>query len=180
MKILLAYYSSSGRTENAVNGIVREFGTSLVEALPIVEVHPRRLDLDSPPLKIATASLAARLGLRPRIEKPRVEALDYDLVVLAGPVWAGRPAPALLSFIDAVPLLACPVAILLLMRENDGGAGDWLKARLLAQGAEWKASASLLASDCEVPGSPIVAERFSILAGLDLAEGDLLPLAEGD
>jgi flavodoxin len=51
----------------------------------------------------------ARPDLKPLALKPE----DYDLIVIGGPVWAGSPAPALVSWLDTAKLKGKRIAFFL-------------------------------------------------------------------
>lgn len=50
---------------------------------------------------------------KPPIELSRNLAKQHDLVVIAGPIWAGRPAAPLMSFLASRPQLPARVALVL-------------------------------------------------------------------
>jgi flavodoxin len=87
MKILVIYYSFSGNNEALANEL------------------RRRLDCDSVRVteKQKRTSLTILLDLMfrrlPDIEPVQIDLASYDRLVLAGPVWAGRIATPLASFI---------------------------------------------------------------------------------
>lgn len=90
---LVVYYSRTGRTANAAIAIANGCHADLEQIyyangndyLPSV---PRAL-------------WQALSGRRPAIAAPRHDPAEYELVVLGTPVWAGRMAPPLRSYIAA-------------------------------------------------------------------------------
>ena len=63
-------------------------------------------------------------GKRPRLEPLAVDLGAYDLVILGTPVWAGSPAPAVLSFLDKVKPSGKKIALFCC---HGGGMRDALK-----------------------------------------------------
>jgi flavodoxin len=68
----------------------------------------------------------AKPALKPLALKPE----DYDLIVIGGPVWAGSPAPALVSWLDAAKLTGKKVALFLCHQGGRGKAVQKLRALL--------------------------------------------------
>ncbi|MDR3192662.1 MAG: flavodoxin [Treponema sp.] len=68
----------------------------------------------------------AKPALKPLALKPE----DYDLIVVGGPVWAGSPAPALVSWLDAAKLKGKRIALFLCHRGGRGKAMEKLRALL--------------------------------------------------
>jgi flavodoxin len=68
----------------------------------------------------------AKPALKPLALKPE----NYDLVVIGGPVWAGAPAPALVSWLDAAKLKGKRTAFFLCHRGGKGKAREKLRALL--------------------------------------------------
>jgi flavodoxin len=68
----------------------------------------------------------AKPALKPLALKPE----DYDLIVVGGPVWAGSPAPALVSWLDAAKLKGKRIAFFLCHRGGKGRATEKLRALL--------------------------------------------------
>jgi flavodoxin len=96
MKTLVAYYSFSGNTERAVKifaGILRSKG----------EVKIQRLTPKEEIKDFLGQCMAARGGKRSILQgEIDFNANPYDLLVIASPVWAFRPTPAVNSFLDGL------------------------------------------------------------------------------
>ena len=67
---------------------------------------------------------------KPALQPLSVDMNAYDLVVLGTPVWAGSPAPALVSFLDNVKINGKRIALFCSHRGGKGKALDKLKALL--------------------------------------------------
>jgi flavodoxin len=61
------------------------------------------------------------LGKKPTLKPLTVNFDDYELIVIGGPVWAGSPAPALLSFLTKYPLKDKKVALFCCCASGDAG-----------------------------------------------------------
>jgi flavodoxin len=81
---LIAYYSLSGHTRKLANEIRGAIGAELEE---IVEPKPRHGFSG-----VARALFDAITRRTPPILPPSHDPADYDLLVIGGPVWAGRMA----------------------------------------------------------------------------------------
>ena len=97
MRVLLIYHSRSGVTHSLMNAIGAE-----LEARNHLTTYVR-LEAERP-LSILGACWAAlrRRGVKLRTELPR-SLMGYDLVLIAGPVHAGRPSAELNTFLDSMP-----------------------------------------------------------------------------
>ena len=94
MKALITYYSFSGNTERTVNifaGVLRNKGDVRVQKLtPKEEIKD-----------FLGQCRAARGGKRSVLQGGiDFDASHYDLLVIASPVWAFAPTPAVNSFLD--------------------------------------------------------------------------------
>jgi hypothetical protein len=85
MRSLVLYYSNTGNTRLVAERLAGELGAQLAE---VTCPAYRRF-----PLLIAWDIFTRRL---PRIQLSVPPTGGYDLVVVGGPVWGGRPAPPLL------------------------------------------------------------------------------------
>jgi flavodoxin len=68
----------------------------------------------------------AKPVLKPLALKPE----NYDLIVIGGPVWAGSPAPALVSWIETAKPRGKKVALFVCHRGGKGKAAEKLRALL--------------------------------------------------
>ena len=102
-KTLVVYYSRSGHTEAVAQEIARQTGAE-IEAIDAGKFARGFLWY----LRAGWASLNGRdVPIAPAKHDPR----GFDQVVLACPVWVGRPAPPMLAYLRnhaaALPAIAC-------------------------------------------------------------------------
>lgn len=83
-RMLVAFYSLSGNTGKLAHEIARELGADIES---IRDATPRRGAIGML-RSIIDASFRREPAIRPAEKKP----MDYDLLVLGGPIWAGRLA----------------------------------------------------------------------------------------
>jgi len=88
--ILIVYYSMTGRTRPVANELCRATNADLEE----IREPERRTGLPG----IFRALFDALLRRRTEIVKPMHDPAHYDLVILGGPIWAGRLASPVRSF----------------------------------------------------------------------------------
>jgi len=102
-KMLVVYYSRSGHTEAVAQEISRQTGAE-IEAIDAGKFARGFLWY----LRAGWASLNGR---DVRIAPPKHDPRGFDLVVLACPVWVGRPAPPMRAYLKdhaaALPAIAC-------------------------------------------------------------------------
>ncbi|MDO9313563.1 MAG: flavodoxin [Burkholderiaceae bacterium] len=91
MRILVVFYSHSGRTRQVAAEIARRCGADMEEVL------------DARPSAGACAALRSiwdsLTGAVPPIETPSRDPADYDLVILGTPAWAWRVASPMRSYV---------------------------------------------------------------------------------
>lgn len=125
-KTAILYYSWSGRTRRVAEQMAAEQEADLFE---IKENHRRSL-----PGTVIPGCLQALGGKRSRIQAPPVNLNDYDSLTLAGPVWAGCPAPAFNSMISLLPV-GKEVFLVLTSGSGDSSKGaQRVQAAVRAQG----------------------------------------------
>jgi flavodoxin len=96
MKSLITYFSYTEHTTKVV-----EILTKLLKQRGTVEVQ--RLVPKTPITKFFQQCFAARKQVRAELlEAPKVDNSDFDLIVIASPVWAYNPAPVFNTYFDAV------------------------------------------------------------------------------
>ena len=92
MKTIILYYSRTNKTASIANALAKEISADIVE----IEDLKKR----SGPLNYINASMDAMRENKTNIKPPTVDLNDYGLVYIGTPVWAGKPAPAIITLID--------------------------------------------------------------------------------
>jgi len=92
MKTIILYYSRTNKTASIANALAEEVSADIVE----IEDLKKR----SGPLNYINASMDAVRENKTTIKPPTVDLNDYGLVYIGTPVWAGKPAPAIITLID--------------------------------------------------------------------------------
>ncbi|NQS90589.1 flavodoxin [Patescibacteria group bacterium] len=92
MKILVVYYSWSGKTELVASSICKVLNADLKK---IEEVKKRRRFF-----VYISGGYSAIKGKCSRIKPLNFNLNSYDLIFLGTPVWASRPSPAVNAFIS--------------------------------------------------------------------------------
>ncbi len=95
MKTLIIYYSYSGKTKVFAEEKARELNA---ETLEVVEKKPR-----SKFNAYVLGSFAAMKQKQSEIVPINVDLMEYEKIIIAGPIWAGSPAPAINSIISLLP-----------------------------------------------------------------------------
>ncbi len=91
MKTLLVYYSWTGNTRKLAQKITSKLKCDVEE---IYEKNKR-----AGKIGFMLGGFQAVFGMKTDIEKPKKDPADYDLILIGGPVWAGRITPALRSYL---------------------------------------------------------------------------------
>lgn len=122
-KIAVVYYSLSGNTRAAAQRVAEAAGAELFE---IRDARPRQGAFG-----VLRAIWEVLAGRSPRISAPPVSPDACDALVLACPVWAGRPASPLHAWIAEAGEIECPVGLLTTLSSEDaGGALSRLESAL--------------------------------------------------
>lgn len=91
MKAIVVYYSLTGKTKSIAEGLAKELGC---ETKQIEEVKKRSI--------VGAYILGAFTAMRGKVSEIRPLDIDmqaYDTVVIATPVWASSPVPAINAFV---------------------------------------------------------------------------------
>ena len=94
MKTAIVYYSMSGNTEYAASHLAEAIGAELIRVEP-VKAFP-----DSGFRKFFWGGKSAVMGERPALLPYRFDADEYGRVVIGSPIWAGRVAPPIRTFVE--------------------------------------------------------------------------------
>jgi flavodoxin len=91
MKAIVIYYSLTGKTELVATTVAKVLGA---EVKRIEEIKPRKL-----PSVYFFGGLTAMTNKSSRIKPLDFNVDNYDLILVGSPVWAGKPTPAVNTFI---------------------------------------------------------------------------------
>ncbi|MFT3984649.1 MAG: flavodoxin [Lachnospiraceae bacterium] len=122
---IVVYYSMNGNTKEAAEKIAAGIGADLLElrpAKPLPEEGGK---------KYAIGGMQAMFGMCPAIEKSSIDFSRYERIILGCPVWAGKCAPYINTFLKGkdVNLLVKSVFTCSGGGDNDSCIAD-LKKRL--------------------------------------------------
>lgn len=95
MKTLVIYYSHTGKTRKLATETAKKENADLVE-----------IKMKKPYSKFGAYIKGGRASMKQRsaeIEEFKCNFADYDKIVIAGPIWAGLPAPPVNSVIRMLP-----------------------------------------------------------------------------
>lgn len=127
MKAIVVYYSLGGKTKAAAEGFAKELGCETRE----IEETKKRTVLGA----YVLGAFAAMRGKTSEIKPLNINYKDYDTIVLATPVWASSPVPAVNAFLEGADfkgkqavLLICPAS------GDDSKASALLTEKIKAKG----------------------------------------------
>lgn len=92
MKNVVLYYSRTRKTAVAAKKLADEISADIIE---IEDLKSR-----SGALKYINASMDAVREIKTDIKPEMVDLRNYSLIYIGTPVWAGKPAPAIITAID--------------------------------------------------------------------------------
>ena len=93
MKTAIVYYSMGGNTAWAAGQLASRLGAELIA------LRPRKAYPDKGFRKFLWGGKSAVMGETPALEPYGFDAAQYDRIILGAPLWAGRIAPPLRSFL---------------------------------------------------------------------------------
>ncbi len=116
MKILIVYYSKTGKTKEIAHSIANELADGN-------EVKLRRIKMKGERNLLATYLLDTKKAIKR--EKPEIEVIDlnheeYNLILLGTPVWSAKPAPAINTYLDRADFENRKVALFVTLRLMGG------------------------------------------------------------
>lgn len=91
MKTLIVYYSRTGNTKLACEVLQMELGCNIIE---IKDLKSREGGWG-----FFTAALGSMFNTHTKIDPEHIDLAPYGAVIIGSPVWAGRPAAAIRTFI---------------------------------------------------------------------------------
>lgn len=116
MRSAVVYYSLDGNTKAASELLAKDLGAELIEV---------KTDKPYPRKGIAKMFVGGRdstFGRLPAINDIDMDPSDYDLVVIACPVWAGKAAAPINSFLKGREFGSCRVALMVSSASGDGAS----------------------------------------------------------
>ena len=122
MKTLVIYYTRTGNTKFVAETIMAELGADIDE---VIDLKNRQGIL-----AFLSAGRDAMSGKETEIAKTKRTTTDYDLIIIAQPVWAGSPTPAIRTYLNKNDLSGKKVA-LFFSDSNLGQAVEKTKALML-------------------------------------------------
>ena len=130
MKTLIVCYSLTGKTKQLCTVMKRNLGASISF---VAEAKPRSLFS-----AYAFGALAARTRKAALIKPLDVDISEYNQIIVASPIWAGFPAPAINDFLRQYDLEGKRIYGFLTYSGNPGGADKALEEDITASGAKFK------------------------------------------
>ena len=103
MKTLVIYYTRTGNTKFIAETIAAELGADIEE---VIDMKNRQGILNYLP-----AGRDAMQGKETQIAETKRTPTDYDLIIIAQPVWAGSPTPAIRTYLNKNDLSGKKVAL---------------------------------------------------------------------
>jgi flavodoxin len=103
LKSLVVYYSRTGNARFAAETIAAEIGADIEE---VIDQKKR-----NGPLGFLTGGSDARRGKETEISPTVKSPAEYDLIIVGTPVWAGRPSPAIATYLKKNNLSGKKVAL---------------------------------------------------------------------
>ena len=94
MKTLIVYFSLEGNTDYAANRIAAGIGADLLR------LQPKKAYRDKGLMKMVHGGRSAIAGDAPELQDYDADLSVYDRVVIGFPVWAGRFAPPIRTFVQ--------------------------------------------------------------------------------
>ncbi len=112
MKTLVVYYTRTGNTKFAAETIADEIGADMEEVVDLKNRQGRLAFLGN--------GKDAMQGKETQIAQTKRSPVDYDLIVVGSPVWAGSPTPAIRTYLNKNDLSGKKVALFF----SDSGLGQ--------------------------------------------------------
>ena len=94
MKAVIVYFSLDGNTDYAAKRIAEQTGAELLRLKPVKD-YP-----ESKAIKMILGGKSAIFGEKPKLKPYEFSSADYDLIIIGSPVWAGRLAPPVKTFLS--------------------------------------------------------------------------------
>ncbi|MDR0450810.1 MAG: flavodoxin [Treponema sp.] len=124
MKTLIVYYSYEGNCALAAETLKELLNADILEIK--TEDEKKRKG----PAKYFWGGRQVFSHIKPALKPYSFDAGPWDLIVLGTPVWAGSPAPAMVSFLDKTKISGKRIALFVCHAGGMGKALEKLKALL--------------------------------------------------
>jgi flavodoxin len=159
MKTIVLYYSRSRKTATVAETLAEELSADLQE---IKDVKER-----SGILNYLGASVDAFRESKTKITPENLNLDDYGIIYLGSPTWAGKPSPAIITFVDKADLKGKDI-ILFATMGNQGAKSviNRMQEKIEARGARMVNSFSIKTSGKEL--IEIKEETWKKIEELDL------------
>ena len=126
MKTLVIYYSYTGKTKELVGKLAAQNELDILE----VKETKRRFAFNA----YVFGSLAARGQKQAELQPFDADFSAYDKIILAMPLWAGYPAPAMNNLISLLPSGKDVELLITSGSGNSSGSAEKTKALVAARG----------------------------------------------
>lgn len=103
MKSLVVYYTRTGNARFVAETIAAEIGADVEE---VIDLKKR-----TGALAYLSGGSDARRGKETEIAPTKKVSSDYDLIIVGTPIWAGRPAPAITTYLKKNDLSDKKIAV---------------------------------------------------------------------
>ncbi|TFH22827.1 flavodoxin [Candidatus Bathyarchaeota archaeon] len=138
MKTLIIYYTRTGNTKFIAESIASELGADTEEVIDLKNRQGR--------LAFLPAGKDATQGKETEIPQTKRTPTEYDLIIIAQPVWAGSPTPAIRTYLNKTDLSGKKVALFF----SDAGLGKAVeKTKALIPNSTFVAELALSAKACK-------------------------------
>jgi flavodoxin len=114
MKSLVVYYSLDGHTRQIAEIIAKEAGAELYALTPAKSTGKAGF------AKYFLGGMRASFGMKAALKETLPDVSSYDRVIIGTPVWAGKPSPAVNTFLSGCDMTSKKV----LLFACSGGGGD--------------------------------------------------------
>ena len=112
MKTLIIYYTRTGNAKFAAETIAAELGADVEEVIDLKNRQGR--------LAFMSNGRDAMQGKETQITPTTRNLIDYDLIIIGQPIWAGNPTPAIRTYLNKNDLSGKKVALFF----SDAGVGQ--------------------------------------------------------
>lgn len=93
---IIVYYSYSGNTKKIAQYLHDQMNYPLIVLEPVKQMRLRSF------LKFFWGGFLALVGYCPQLKPININWDDYQNIIVAGPIWAGRMSPAVKSFLTSL------------------------------------------------------------------------------